>query len=150
MTRAGKEPAEDVKRAIRRAIELAGLQVREIRMSKIREMESRAIRAAASPAGWPHELPAVGLHTMVGFDGSIGEIDIRCAATDGCPLLEMLTAPHLQQCCCSLSELTTTLKEVWIARRDVIERMKLGEADPIFAGRWNWAIVKAPSLPDIL
>lgn len=148
MTRAGKEPAEDVKRAIRRAIELAGLEVCEMRMFKLRDRKGRAIRGAASPAGWPHDLPAVGLLVVVGFDGVVGEIDIRCAATDGCPLSEMLTAPHLQQCHCRLAELTTTLKEVWVARRQVIERLEAGEVAPIFAGRWNWAIVEGPSLPD--
>lgn len=140
MTRAGKEPAEDAKRAIRRAIELVGLEVRELRMFKSTRLDGRIVLGAASPAGWPHELPAITLLGVVGFDGSIGDIEIRCAATDGDPLMEMFSAPRVQQCNCRLAELPTTLKEVWVARREVITRLEAGEAEPIFAGKWNWAI----------
>ena len=41
MTRAGREPAEDVKRAIRRAIEFAGLEVSEVRMFKTEGLHGR-------------------------------------------------------------------------------------------------------------
>ena len=140
MTRAGKEPAEDVKRAIRRAIELAGLEVREVHMFKSSVQEGRIVVGAASPTGWPHEAPAIGLLAVVGFDGSVGEIEIRCAATDGDPLMEMFRAPLIQQCNCRLVDLPTTLKEVWAARREVIDRIEAGEAVPIFDGKWNWTI----------
>jgi hypothetical protein len=140
LTRAGKEPAEDVKRAIRRAVELAGLEMREVRMFKSSELDGRIVLGAASPAGWPHELPAISLLAVVGFDGSIGEIDIRCAASDGDPLMETYSAPHVQRCHCRLPDLPTTLKEVWVARREVIARLEAGEAEPIFDGKWNWAI----------
>lgn len=132
MTRAGKEPAEDVKRAIRRAIKLAGLEVGEVRMFKLSEWNRRTIMGSARPAGWPHELPAVGLYATVKFDGTIGEVEIRCSATDGDPLMEMYNAPHLQACTCRLAELPTTLKDVWVARREVIARFKAGERGPIF------------------
>ena len=100
MTRAGKEPAEDVKRAIRRAIELAGLKVHDLRMFKSTAVDGRIVVGAASPAGWPHEPPAIGLNALVGFDGAIGEIEIRCAATDGDPLMEAFRALLIQQCNC--------------------------------------------------
>ena len=140
MTLAGKEPAEDAKRAIRRAIELVGLEVREVRMFKSTRLDGRIVLGAASPAGWPHDLPAITLLTVVGFDGSIGEIEIRCAATDGDPLMEVYSAPRIQQCKCRLADLPTTLKEVWVARREVIARLEAGEAEPIFDGKWTWAI----------
>ena len=148
MTRAGKEPAEDVKRAIHRAIELAGLEVRDVRMLKSSELNVRTVLGSASPPGWPHELPAVGLCAVVGFDGTIGEIEIRCAATDGNPLMEALATPHVQRCNCRLEELPTALKEVWIARREVIARFQAGEVAPIFDGKWSWEVPSAPSLPD--
>ena len=149
MTRAGKEPAEDVKRAVRRAIELAGLEVQDVRMFKSPEMDVRTVLGSASPLGWPHELPAIGLCAVVGFDGTIGEIEIRCAATDGDPLMEAFAAPHVQRCNCQLVDLPTTLKEVWVARREVIARFQAGEAGPIFDGKWSWEIPSTPSLPDI-
>lgn len=144
MTHAGKEPADDAKRAIRRAIELVGLEVRELRMCKSTRLDGRIVLGAASPAGWPHDLPAITLLAVVGFDGSIGDIEIRCAATDGDPLMEMYSAPRVQQCSCQLADLSTTLKEVWVARREVIARLKAGEAEPIFDGKWNWAAGMPP------
>ena len=141
MTHAGKEPAEDVKRAIRRAIELAGLEVDELRMFKSTRLDGRMVMGAASPAGWTHDLPAIALLAVVGFDGAVGEIEIRCAATDGDPLMEVFRAPRIQQCNCRLTDLPTTLKEVWVARREVIARLEAGEAEPVFDGKWNWAIV---------
>ena len=140
MTRAGKEPAEDVKRAIRRAIELAGLEVREVRMLKAPGLDGRIVLGEASPAGWPHDLSAIELLARVGFDGSIGEIELRCGATDGDPLMEVFRAPHVQRCTCRLADLPTTLKEVWVARREVIARLQAGESEPIFDGKWTWAI----------
>lgn len=141
MTRAGKEPAEDVKRAIRRAIELAGLEVDELRMFKSTRLEGRIVLGAASPAGWPHDLPAITFLASVGYDGSVGEIEIRCAATEGDPLTGVFRVPRVQQCNCRLADLPTTLKEVWVARREVIARLEAGEAAPIFDGKWNWTIV---------
>jgi hypothetical protein len=149
LTRAGKEPAEDVKRAISRAIELAGLKAHEVRMFKLPGRTARIVLGSASPADWPHELPALGLHAVVGFDGSIGEVEIRCAATDGDPLMHVYSAPCVQRCTCRLVDLPTTLKAVWVARREVIAQFQAGEAEPIFDGKWNWAIPSGPSLPDI-
>jgi hypothetical protein len=59
MTVAGKEPAEDVKRALRRAIKLAGLEVDEIRMFKSPPLDGRIVLATASPDGWRHNTPAI-------------------------------------------------------------------------------------------
>ena len=150
MTRAGKEPAEDVKRAIRRAIELAGLEVRDVRMFKSPELDVRTVLGSASPVGWPHELPAIGLCAVVGFDGTIGEIEIRCIATDGDPLMQTYSAPHVQRCNCRLVDLPTTLKDVWVARREVIARFQAGEAEPILDGKWSWEVPSTPALPDII
>ena len=138
MTRAGKEPAEDVKRAFRRAIVAAGLEVSLVRMFKSLETDSRVVLGAANPADWPYKPPAIEMYVLVGFDGSVGEVDIRCAATDGDPMMEMFTAPNLQQCRCKLADLAVTLKEVWVARREVIGRVVAGEKPPIFEGKWNW------------
>ena len=104
MTRAGKEPAEDVKRAIRRAVELAGLEVRGVRMSKSPGLDVRLVLGWASPVGWPHKLPAIELNAVVGFDGTVGDIEIRCAATDDDPLMNTFIAPHVQRCKCRLPD----------------------------------------------
>jgi hypothetical protein len=144
LTRAGKEPAEDVKRAIRRAFEVVGLETREVRMFKSSTSEGRIVLGTASPTGWPHELPAIELLVWVGFDGSVGEVDIRCAATDGDPMMELYSAPFLQRCRCELADLPVTLKEVWVARREVIGRLTQGETPPIFDGKWTWLLASQP------
>jgi hypothetical protein len=145
LTRAGKEPAEDVKRAIRRAIEFAGLEAREVRMFKSLRLHCRIVLGSASPAGWPHDLPAIELIAVAGFDGAVGEVEIRCTASDGDPLMAVFAAPHLQRCRCQLADLLTTLKEVWVARREVIARLEAGEVAPIFDGKWSWAV----TMPDV-
>jgi len=145
VTRAGKEPAEDVKRAIRRAIEFAGLEVSEVRMFKTEQLDGRIVLGGASPAGCPYEQPAVSFMAVVGFDGAVGEVEIRCSASDGDPLMDLYTAPNLQKCSCRLDDLPTTLKEVWVSRREVIARLEAGEVEPIFDGTWTWAIgMKGP------
>ena len=68
---------------------------------------------SASPVGWPHDLAAIEVFVWVGFDRSVGEVDIRCAATDGDPMMELFSAPLLQRCRCGLADLPVTLKEVW-------------------------------------
>jgi hypothetical protein len=150
LSRAGKEPAEDVKRAVRRAIKLAGLEVQTVRMLKSLGADGRLVLAAASPVGWRYESPAIGLHVMVRFDGTVDAIQISCTATDGNPLMEVFVAPHLQGCSCRLADLAATLKEVWVARREVIARFQAGEAGPIFDGKWNWTTPDLPSLPDVV
>jgi len=140
LTRSGKEPAEDVKRAIRRAFELAGLEVQELRMFKSSTLQGRIVLGAACPAGWPHESPAISVMALVGFDGSMGDIEIRCPATNGDPLMEAFLAPRIQDCNCRLSDLPVTLKEVWAARSAVIARLEAGETEPIFDGKWDWTV----------
>ena len=142
MTRAGKEPAEDVKRTFRRAIEFAGLEIQQVRMYKMPAMECRAIHGTAVPEGWAHENSAIELLAKVGFDGSISEVEIRCPATDGDPLIELFRAPRLQNCRCDLAAASTTLKAVWAARREVIRRLEAGEMPPIFDGKWIWALTE--------
>jgi hypothetical protein len=149
MPRAGKEPAEDAKHAIRRAIELAGLKVLSISMHSMSEHECRLVHGMVIPDEWPHEVPAISLLVKVGFDGSIGETQILCSATNDHPLQNVFTVPALQNCFCPLEELPATLKEVWVSRRQVIDRLRSGEIPPIFDGKWNWELPNL-ALPDIV
>ncbi len=55
-------------------------------MLKSTEAEGRIVLGAGSlPAG--HDLPAIELWAVVGFDGAVSDVEIRCAATDGDPLM---------------------------------------------------------------
>ena len=141
MTRAGKEPAEDVKRAFVRAIELAGLKVHFVQMSKSQGVAGRWIMGAANPEGWAHECPAIELHAFVDLTGDIGAVEIRCSATDDDPLEKVFVAPTVRHCSCPLESLPETLVAVWEERQAVIDRVRRGEQDSHFVGRWEW---KAP------
>ncbi len=94
----------------------------------------------ASPAGWPYEIPPVTFIVVVGFDGTVEEVEIHSSASEGNPMMDLYIAPNLQKCKCQLDDLPATLKEVWVSRREVIARMKAGEPEPIFDGKWTWAV----------
>jgi hypothetical protein len=103
-------------------------------------LNGRFVLGGARPACWPYEIPGVSFMSVVGFDGAVGEVEIRCSASNGDPLMNLYTVPNLKKCSCRLDDLPATLKEVWVSRREVIARMAAGEAEPIFDGRWTWAI----------
>ena len=138
MIRAGKEPAEDVKRAFVRAIELAGLKVHFVQMIRGEHVAGRFIMGAANPVGWAHECPAIGLHTFVDFTGEVGPVEIRCSATDQDPLMNMFVTPTVRHCSCELASLPETLPAVWKERQVVIDRVKQDKLDSRFVGRWVW------------
>jgi hypothetical protein len=142
MTRAGKEPTEDVKRAFRRAIEFAGLDVCTVRMAKMDQSDGRWVVGTAKPTWWKHELPAIEVSALVKFSGEVGPVDIRCAACDDDPIAHVFDAPRLQDGHCSLAELPQVLKEVWAARGSVLQRWKNGERPPLQDGRWTWKLVE--------
>ena len=149
MTRAGREPTEDVKRAFRRAIEFAGLEVCTVQMVKMDEHRGRLVLGGAKPQGWKHELPAVEISALVKFNGEIGLVAIRCGACDDNPIEHVFDAPRLQDCRCDLTDLPQTLKDVWAARGSVLQRWKKGERLPIHDGQWTWKLVDLDTgLPD--
>jgi hypothetical protein len=138
MTRAGKEPAEDVKRAFRRAIELAGLKVHRVEMFKTEGFTGRIILGSANPEGWPHKCPAMEMSTLVGFGGEIGRVDIRCAATDEDHLVSGFSARTVRNCSCELKDLPVTLKAVWAERQAIVDLVKQGKLTSAFVGHWTW------------
>ena len=139
MTRAGKEPTEDVKRAFQRAIDFAGLDVYKIQMVKSDEGGGRGVIGWAKPQWWRHDCPAIEMSTLVKFDGQVELVNVRCAACDDDPIAHVFEAPRIQECRCSLAELPQVLKEVWAARGSILQRWKNGESLPIYDGRWTWA-----------
>ena len=138
MTRAGKEPAEDVKRAFRRAIELAGLKAHRVEMFKAEGSRGRIIMGSANPEGWPHNCPAIEMSTLVEFSGEVGRVVIRGAATDEDHLLSAFSARTVRACSCALEDLPATLKAVWAERRLIIDLVKQGKLTSAFVGRWTW------------
>ena len=145
MARAGEEPAEDVKRASRRAIVFASLDVCTVRMVKMDQSDGRWVVGTAKPTWWKHELPAMEVSAVVKFSGEVGPVDIRCAACDNDPIAHVFDGPHLQHGHCSLAKRPQVLKEVWAARGSVLQRWRNGELPPFQDGRWTWAQAVSPS-----
>ena len=81
MTKAGREPTEDVKRAFRRAIEFVGLEVWKVRMIKTDEHGGRWVVGWAKPEWWKHDSPAVEIQTFVKFSGKVGMNAARVRAS---------------------------------------------------------------------
>ena len=146
MIHAGKEPAEDTKRAFVRAIELAGLKVHRVQTFTSQGMPGRFILGTANPAGWPHESPAIEMQMFVSFTGVTGQVEIRCIATDGEPLMNALSALILQHCSCNLGDLPETLQAVWNERRLVIDQGRQGRHNKGFVGRWIWKALEPPQI----
>lgn len=83
MTRAGREPAEDVKRRLVVACQEVGLTVTSARMHLITERGYRFIHVEASPEQWSHDTSMVTVAADVPVTGQWPEtIDIRCNASD--------------------------------------------------------------------
>ena len=140
MTRAGREPAEDVKRAFRRAIQSAGLKVCQVQMNKSPYGDCRLVMGQAEPEGWPHESPAVTMHTAVDFTGEVHPVQIQCDAGDeDCPA-DFWNLPIVQNCSCQLEDLSETLKALWAERQVVVDLLKQGVLTLPFTGRWVWSV----------
>ncbi len=78
MSRAGREPAEDVKRRMAQACRAAGLRVRVARMYLDPAQRQRLIMVGASPMGYAPEEWLISLFAMVGVDGNwSGTVDVR-------------------------------------------------------------------------
>jgi hypothetical protein len=87
MTRAGREPAEDLKRRFVAACEEVGLKVTNANMHLSPEATARVIHVAASVADWRHESPMLSIMATIPVTGQWPEyVEIRCCATDDDPV----------------------------------------------------------------
>ena len=115
MTRAGREPAEDVKRRLVSACQEVGVVVTNATMRLLQSGGARLVYVGASLPDWPYETPTIGLMASVPVTGRWPEtIDIRCCATEGDPALTFgpwlksrMNAPfaeHIEQLHATLEE----------------------------------------------
>lgn len=82
MTRAGREPAEDVKRKLIAACRELGLDRVSARMTLMPAMNLRLVYVDAAPADWPSETPLVGLIASVATNGDCTGVRIIPASAD--------------------------------------------------------------------
>ena len=82
MSRAGREPAEDVKRRLVAACQEVGLVVKTATMHLSKEFGERLVHVDAAPPDWPHDTGMLSVMTQVGVSGEWPTtIDIRCIAS---------------------------------------------------------------------
>lgn len=130
MTRAGREPAEDLKRRLAAACQEVGLKVASANMYLIQDGTCRAVFVGASPANWRHGTRMLSIMATIPVTGQWPDfVDIRCSATEdetprmGCPWMRGRDHVPLSAL---VDELCATLDE----REQVIAAQKLGLPGP--------------------
>ena len=141
MLRAGREPAEDVKRRLIAASEEVGLSVVNASMHLIKDAGVRVVYVGASVAGWAHAEPTLSVMANVKVSGDWPEfVDLRCVGSDKDPVTitgpwmkgrSKVPFPNL------IEELIETLKE----RKQVMASVNSGIECPYKFERSVWDYV---------
>ena len=144
MNRAGREPAEDVKRRIVSACQQAGLKVATARMYLRRNQGDRVIIVGASPRDWDREHPMITVLTVVTMAGDwSGTVDVRCSTADDDSVMGFWEIPVMQgRNAVPAKELARQLRETLQEREQVTAAIKLGVDGPYTFERSRW---KRPS-----
>mgnify|MGYP000862597723 FL=1 len=140
--RAGKEVAEDAKRAVRRAFEHVGLELYQVQMSLAPAQKARFILGGANPQDWPHEIPALSVEFWGTTTGRVTPIRVFCDASNDNPAMSIASGVlAVKDCVCGLEQLPNALKDVWAERQELLARQTAGEQIHSFIGkfRWEWA-----------
>jgi hypothetical protein len=138
MTRAGREPAEDVKRRLVAACQEVGLLVKTATMHLSKEFGTRLIHVDASLPDWPHETGMLSVMAKVGVAGEWPKsVDIRCLASRENPT--SVTGPWMKgrdevPFQNLIEELQATLSE----REQVIATAESGVAGPYVFEKSLW------------
>jgi hypothetical protein len=130
MSRAGREPAEDLKRRLVAACQEVGLTVTSARMILQKDQGHRIVHVAAAPDCWPHESPMLTVMATISVNGKCGPtVDIRCCATDDNPLSG--NTPWMKgRGRVAREELVEQLRDTLDEREKVIAAMKCGIEGP--------------------
>jgi hypothetical protein len=137
--RAGREVAEDAKRAVRRAFECVGLKPCQVRMIMAQDQKARFILGGANPQGWAYDIPALSVEFWVTTSGRITPVKVFCDAGDDDPTTSTAFGVlAVKDCVCRLEELPEILKGVWAEREELVARQKAGERVRSFTGRFRW------------
>ena len=138
MSRAGREPAEDVKRRLVVACQEVGLTIAGARMHLVEDIGARVVMVDASVPGWGHETATVCVMALVGLTGAWPEaVSMRCVATDEDPV--MSDGPWMRgRDKVPFSELIQQLSETLEERAQVIAAVKGGAPGPYRFERSVW------------
>lgn len=138
MSRAGREPAEDVKRRLVAACQEVGLTVASARMHLIKEAGARVVHVEGRIDDWPHETPTLSILATVSESGDWPEsVDIRCVGSD--EDRAMLNGPWMKgRGKVAFGELVEELQETLREREMVIAAGRSGIPGPYKFERSVW------------
>lgn len=141
MSRAGREPAEDVKRRLVEACRQAGLTDMHARMHLSKEAGRRIIDVGAALPGWPHDVPTVSILASVKVTGDSPRfVDVRCTASHENPI--RLDGPWMKgRTGIPMERLVEELRETLEERELVISAAMAGIPGPYKFKRSVWAKV---------
>ena len=141
MTRAGREPAEDVKRRLIAVCQEVGLAIQNANMIRHPDSGSRLILVEAIPDGWSLDTPMLSLMASVSARGDwTRTVDVRCAATDGDP--DPGHAPWMRgRSAVPLGELIDQIHETLAERKQVMAAIEDGVRGPYEFKRSIWKVV---------
>ena len=141
MNRAGREPAEDVKRRLAAACEESGLNVSSARMYLNKTEGLRVVMVCDWLPDQQFDRPLITLLTTVGVDGRwSGRVDIRCSAADLGSARRFWDIPTLRgRSDVMVDDLINQIGETVSEWQQVIAAMKLGIPGPypFKASRWE-------------
>jgi hypothetical protein len=141
MSRAGREPAEDVKKRLVTACQEVGLTIRCANMHLIREAGVRVIHVGAATTEWPHEVPMVSVMAHVGQTGQWPcSVDIRCVASERDPVT--VIGPWMKgRDRVPFDQLIGQLRETLNERELVLAAVKAGLPGPYRFERSVWGMI---------
>jgi len=141
MNRAGREPAEDLKRRIVAACEEVGLKKGHAWARQAAEHRTRVLMIGASPPNWSSMYPVVEILATVGFNGDwSGNVDIRCSASDP-DEPDNFWRPVMQgRHEVPLGDLIPVLQEVLEERAQVLESLRAGRQGPFRFPKAVWVL----------
>jgi len=137
MLRAGREPAEDVKRRLVAACQEVGLVINNANMHLMQEHDVRWIDVGASLPNWPGETPTLSLMAKVGINGQWPDtVDVRCSGANGEPLGLGPWMKGRREV--PFQELIEQLRETLEEREQVVAMAQAGIAGPYVFKQTVW------------
>jgi len=141
MLRAGREPAEDMKRRLVAACEEVGLEVDRAQMCLTRARDGRFIVVSASLNWWPHDAHMITLQTFVNLSGTAARVEIFCQAIGAChdPVGSFQSAPLMRgRKDVTVNQLVDDLQDTLLERAMVLRALARGEQPPFVFDDTVW------------
>jgi hypothetical protein len=140
LSRAGREPAEDIKRRLGFMCRAAGLKVTTSRMYLRREQSDRLILIGATRPNVRDDRWIVSIITVVGTNGDwSGEVDIRCSISPEDLLVQAGSCLVMRgRGAVPFEDLKRQLRETLEEREQVLAALNIGIDGPYTFRRARW------------